>query len=338
MYIWYIIITFVTTVLLFIQKSNQKEWRPSRLFLSIIILCLICIAAFRPENAIDVGEYIAVIENHSVRMEPTFQYIVKFTDGFPNQYLIIFFIFACLSISTRIIGLLKYSKYFLASFMVYLSNIFILHDNIQIRAAVASALLLHIIEASIKKKLYFFIVLVLTATLFHYSAAVFGLIWFIKKDKTNRMLYCSLIALSYLLYLMGIRFGYLVSSISAFSELISFFQTKGDQINVFNVLQLIHITICLLLWRYVYLIKSKSDYILVCLKIYTIGIVFLPLLSDVPTLAFRLNEFGISVESILIGSCTYFIFKNRASAVMFILLYSTIIFVFSLVTYITSVH
>ena len=54
--------------------------------------------------------------------------------------------------------------------MVYISNIFVLHDMIQIRAAVASGMLLLAVFYKVRSQFIPFIVTTIIAFLFHYSA------------------------------------------------------------------------------------------------------------------------------------------------------------------------
>ena len=185
---------------------------------------------------------------------------------------------------------------------------------IQIRAAVASGLLLVALYFKESHSLIKFLITVCIAFLFHYSSILILPLWCLSTNKIQKYL-IWLIPICYGLNFFGIFLTNILSLVHlGFVEqaLIMHASMESEEINVFNFQQLLRCLICFWLWINIYNIKDKNKYSLILLKTYTIGIATLPLFANVPVFAFRISELYLVVEILLIPLLIYtFTKQNR---------------------------
>ena len=118
----------------------------------------------------------------SILMEPSFIYISYFLDTLGLGLNTLFFIYAFLSIPIRLGAIWKMSKLPLLTLSIYISFYYQLHDLIQIRCAVASALFLYAVYYYAEGKRLIAILFILLGAIFHYSALA-GLVIFLFSNK-----------------------------------------------------------------------------------------------------------------------------------------------------------
>ena len=115
-----------------------------------------------------------------------------------------------------------------------------------------------------------------------------------------------------------IAFAYIVGGIVPISDLMQYIpieglqnlwmmyeHTLGDEVNIFNAVQLGRVTICLLLLYFIDRISIYNKYAILLVKIYAISIAALVLFSSVPVIAFRVSELYQVVEVVLIPMAVY---------------------------------
>ena len=180
---------------------------------------------------------------------------------------------------------------------------------IQIRVAVASALLLWSTKFLTERNATKFFSLSILAILFHYSAAIILPFWFINPNKSHKRLYLLMIPAAYMLAIMGYSFGHLVGAIPVeqIQTLWTMYEKRmefdgGTEINIFNSMHLIR---CAMSMFIMFNIDKISKYVptaVVWAKMYIISLVAFLLLSDIPVLSFRISELLQIVEILLIPS------------------------------------
>lgn len=300
-----LIIYVVFCLLLFAEKTNK---RPNKSFVFLIGIVLSLIAAFRPETMPDYSEYLYVFTTgDSERMEIGFMAIVEFFRSFIASPLFYFALFAIISISIKLYNIYITSSFFFASMLIYISCVFILHDMIQMRCAIASGLLLFATRYVYKKKIISFLVTLCFALLFHYSAIIILPLWFLNTTHIKKSLYMSMIPIAYMLALSGCLLGSLVQLIpfQPIQNLWNMYDVametgKGDEINIFNMLHLARCLICIFILYNVNTISKHNKMVILLVKIYTISLVSLVIFSDIPVIAFRVSELYQVVEVLLI--------------------------------------
>ena len=94
--------------------------------------------------------------------------------------------------------------YFL-SVLTYFSYFFLLHEMTQIRVGVASGIILLSVPDIYNRNAKAFAFKNILAILFHYSASVFLLFYFVDGKKINAKVYIGLILAAYLLHFAHVR-------------------------------------------------------------------------------------------------------------------------------------
>jgi hypothetical protein len=193
----------------------------------------------------------------------------------------------------------------------------------QIRAGVASALILLSIKPLLDKEFRNFIIIIFIALLFHYSAILALPLYFLNGRKMNTILFALIIPVSYLFYFLNINLTFLIDLIPIPEINMKFQQYKtlstlyNTKINVFNYLQLSRILLVyIFLWKWE-LLQQNSKFSIILIKIYIIAISVLIFLIDIPAIGSRASELLMPVEIILIPYLMYII-KQKQLAIIII--------------------
>ena len=152
-------------------------------------LCIILIlfTAFRTIGFDpDSNAYDEIFRSKGTDSEYLVEYSILFISDilktFTDDVHYLFLIYAILGITIKFYAIRQLSPWYFLPLIIYFSNYFILHDFIQIRAGVASAMLLLAIkplsEGNKKKAIVYFLI----ANVFHYSSLVFYPILFFSNN------------------------------------------------------------------------------------------------------------------------------------------------------------
>lgn len=182
------------------------------IFNILILLYFIIFVTFRDGNLLpDYSEYIDMFYNPEVRaVEQSFIIISDLSKTFSFGLIGMFFIYAFISISIRYYAIYKHSPFFLFSLCIWISSFLILHDMIQIRGAVSSALMLIIIPLLYEKKYIKSFILTILAFCFHRSALCLFAIFFLKPDRINKKIWISFYLIA---IVINITFSDIISSL-----------------------------------------------------------------------------------------------------------------------------
>lgn len=265
------------------------------------------IAAFRP-NMADRANYLLFWEGLIGDMyEPGFKFIASFLKELNANFYTFLFVSAALSIGLKLVAICRISFLVWGSLLIYLSNIFILHDMIQMRCAIASGLLLLALYYVRENGLKHFLFISLLALFFHYSAIIILPLWFLNKQKPRKFLFIGLIIGAYLVrttFSLGQSVQYLpIEEVQ--SRWILYANSLDMEINIFNALQLSRVFICIVLFLAIDKIYKKNNLAILLCKIYALSIAAFVLFSDFPVLAFRISEFYQVIEIILLPMLVY---------------------------------
>lgn len=297
----------------YFKEKAYKTHIPHYIIIGIWLI-LIIIAGLRPSEMPDIRDYrigyLSVTNYDLGRWEPGFWLIMNFLSSINADFIILLFLMATISIGIRLYAIEKLTHIFWGSMVIYLSNFFILHDMIQMRCAVASGLMLICVYFKIKKQLFRFILTSLIACLFHYSSILIFPIWFISSKRSQPNLFLWLIPISYIIVsILHFHSTSLFAQIPLVGPYISGYSVNFQQgeVNIFNALQLIRCTICILIWLNLKKMP-KNDAFIILMKIYSLAICCLPLFSDIYVIAYRVSEFYLLSEIIVIPYLAY-VFK-----------------------------
>lgn len=297
----------VFSILFFVSKREQRA--KSLLFpLLLIWLALALIATFRPEDMADRGNYIAFWQGWGgERFEVGFAAITQLLRRITANEYGFLFTFAALSIALKLSAIYRITPLIWSSLLIYIVNIFILHDMIQMRCAIASGLLLHVVYYLGNRDSKRFLLTSAVALLFHYSAIIFLPLWLLSVERSYKYFYIGLIVLSYVVGgVLPIANLLQYLPIEGVQNLWAMYEyTVGDEINIFNAMQLGRIAICVFLLLFIDKISLYNKYAILMAKIYAISLASLVLFSSVPVIAFRVSELYQVVEIVLIPMIAY---------------------------------
>ena len=313
----------VTLLLLYIVCSVASIYDSQSRWLYVAVgVALVLISALRPEGMDrDYSEYISHFNNYDVvvMLEPTFKAIAWFVHSFlGSNPVFLFAIYAILGVSLKLVAIRELSNVALLSVAIYISQFFILHEMTQIRAGVASALLLLTIKPLYERNWWRFLLLALCATVFHFSGVVLFVLWLISPRHRLKM-YMFFIPTAIALSLMGvdilglIPIPYLSAKIELYQNIREYTDSTHNHINLFNSVYLLRLVLCYLLFWAAPTLSKYNRYYTLLLKIYTLSLTALPLFATLPVVAYRVYEMLGVVEIILIPTLVYLIRPKSAA-------------------------
>lgn len=303
-----IFILFVIVAFAYMCEKGEMRASRSQAFLMILWPLLTLIAAYRSPMMPDYDNYELFFNFGNARFEIGFVTVTQWIKNLGGGLHLFLAVFAGFSIALKFIAIDKMTKLVLGTLLVYISNIYMLHDLIQMRCAVASGLLLLAVYFRADGKWLRFLVCFAVAFLFHYSALVFIFLFLLDPQKPRRFIYAGLIVVSYLLALSGTTFGALVAFLPfefVQDALVMYQDNVYEEVNIFNVIQLLRVALCFYILYFIDTIRRHNRFAVLLSKIYAVSVSCLVLFSDLPVLAFRVSELLLVVECVLVPMIYY---------------------------------
>lgn len=186
--------------------------KPTRLMvylmMGVLMVMMVLLCVNKSETIADRAMYEQMYNMGSSRfnrrgVEPTFGIITIISPSF----VIFLLIYAVLSVGFHLLGIVKSSPNIWLSMFCYLTLDFVLHDMIQIRAAVAAGLCLFAIRFIAERRWWFYFPIVIAAVFFHYSAIVFVPMYFLPTKRINKYFWVSVVVISFGMGLAGLSIG-----------------------------------------------------------------------------------------------------------------------------------
>jgi hypothetical protein len=228
------------------------------------------------------------------------------TEIFSSNFTVFLLLFAVLGVSIKIFALVKLSPLPALSIVLYLLSYFWLHEYIQIRAGVATAIFLLATKdlADGNSKKYF--LKAFLAIMFHWSSIIMIPIYCLVKYK-NLKAYTLLPIIGIILNILNVNFYLIIEFILNTTGIDPIFYKMytgyQNDINVFNLISLSYILVFYIITAVIFTHKNTvNDYETILYKIISIGIFifFLVSLLNAPVVAFRLLEYFMIVLLLLI--------------------------------------
>ena len=295
-------------IILSVVLLSKQRWSSNKSFIWVCFCLFIGVTTLRTHNMPDYENYYDYfVSGKFDRAEIGFKFYVETLKHIITNPQILFLAVALLSVGIKWTAIQKLSPCIWGSLLIYLSHFFILHDMIQIRAAIASGLLLWATKFLVEKNAKKFFLTSTIAVLFHNSAFVIFPLWFINTNKAQKNIYMWMIPIAYIIVITGHSFGYLVSHIPIqqiqtlwmmYEQVMA--RDVGTEINIFNSMHLIRCAMCMFILVNIDKLAKYSPYAIVWTKIYTISFGAFLLLSDIPVIAFRISELLQIVEILLL--------------------------------------
>jgi hypothetical protein len=316
----YIVLCSLLVASLPALMSNGLSVKSSNRLYIILAICLVCVAGFRsgstlPDYATYAGYYSSVVAGQlTYFIEISFLFIAKLSNIIlAGNSIVLFVIYAIIGVSLKTYAIRKLTPLFFLSLLIYISNYFILHEMIQIRAGVAAAFILLSIVPLYDRSFKSFLVLIGFATFFHYSSIIFLSLWFLKTKRFNRIVFVSLIPMAYFLSIFVdfssgisfisnyIPFGGIVEKVATYSQGVD----NRYNINVFGLFPITRIIIMLFFISFVHKIQRYNKYFYILMKMYSLGIFAYIGLSSFPHFAVRIGYTLLVSEIFIIPTLIY---------------------------------
>ena len=184
-------IFFVTSILSIFKINNKKDRQTFFLIISVILLGIIIFRNGNELNDYDVyvnmyNHYNEYFVLHST--EPTFIALSWLLNYLSLSVISLFAIYGFIALWFKTELIKKISPYYYLSLVSYISYEFINQELIAIRVGVAIAFVLYSILFIYKGKPLKFILLIVIASLFHYSAFVCMPLYFLRKISNRKRL------------------------------------------------------------------------------------------------------------------------------------------------------
>lgn len=288
---------------------------------------LALLAGLRDGNSFhDYENYFYAYKGYYDAFEPSFYLIRRLAVNVFHSSYALFLIYAFLGVGLKWIAIRKMLSYSLLAVMLYLSHYYTLHELTQIRAGVASGLVLLCVPAICDRHFKRFLVLAFLAFLFHYSAVVILPFYFMGTAGIRIGHWLVLIALAYVFACLGYSLSDLLPLVplEVVADKYQFYVwEKGNEtVNIFNPVLIAQgvFGTCMLLFRRC--IQPHNRYFVLLLKIYLSALILNVCFADFAAVGYRLSQLLQVVEIVLLPLLLY------VSRYFFIMLigYAVIIF------------
>lgn len=241
--------------------------------------------------------------------EQTFNIIVKYSPTF----LILLGVYAVISCSINMYGLLKNSPNIWLSLLLYLTFWYVLHDMIQIRAGVACALMLVGVRYIQERKWIIYFLICFVAMSFHNSAVIMFPLYFLPKKNCNKWVWTIILGVALLFSAMNYQFGLMARSIPVGfvqTYLENYIGNKNYTSSSLGFTRFLKIGLCILMLFNQKKITRQYPYAPVVLGQYMCSLLCYLLFADIPVLQGRMGEF-LGVSEIFALSMLPFISKKH---------------------------
>lgn len=308
------IILLITCILAFIEERlPEYKW-----YLYILLGgILITMAALKPIGIDNDSDTYEIYFLHwddpvfSVLVEPSFLFISQLLNHITHNVHWIFLFYASIGLTLKLQAIKKLTPLVFLAMAVYVSNYFILHEFTQLRASIASGILLLSVKPIAEGRRKRATLYMLVAMVFHYSsAALFPLLLLNNKEMNlqQRIVWALVIPFGYVLWITGISIGdipipYISDKLNTYKEL----QEEGlfDAVNIFNLVYLVKILIYYFILYFYDTISGNNKYLPLLLKMEGLSLFCFSGLSAIPILAFRVSELYGIVEVVLF-TCVFY--------------------------------
>ena len=256
-------------------------------------------------------------------VEPTFTLIGSLVKAVCPWPVLLFVIYASIGVTCKILAIKRLTSLLFLSLVIYISNVYLLHDMTQIRAGVASGIFLLAIRPLAEHKIFRYTALILLASLFHYSSLLLLPLVVLKNQpiaSKSKYLWWSIVPLGFIVH--GTMFDISVIPIESIRLKLEMYQHLQEQsvqgftdANLFNPYFLFRCALYYgMLWKRD-TIGTYNPYFPLLIKIEGIALFLFPALSFISLLGYRGSEL-LGVVEIILYPLFMYAFRPRIAAKM----------------------
>ena len=277
------------------RVAIRKPPVTTRMFLLFLAGMLVLTCLLKPEEIADYRDYLRYYNTLSLgldlneRLEPTFLWIA----GVSPSFEVLILLYALISIYLNLRVIQRYSCNVPVSILLYLSPYFVLHDMIQIRAAVACAMMLWAITYIPSRDWKRYFTLITVAVLFHKSAMIFYPIYFLSGTRLNKKFYTAVVAILLIAAIIHVSIGLFIKYIPIPAIQAYYMAYAFTSWNAAPAVGVVILGKCIMalwmIWK-IENIQYVFPYAIISLKIFIASIACFILFTDIPVMAGRLYE------------------------------------------------
>ena len=268
-------------------------------------------------------------------VESSFLLLSEIIRNFTDDVHYLFLLYAILGITIKFYALRQLSPWYFLPLVIYFGNYFILHDFIQIRAAVASGLLLLAVkplsEGNKKEAVVYF----LMANLFHYSSIAFYPILFFSNNLSQIWKYAliAVLPIGVVLFLLhydffsAIPIPYIQDKIEMYKELVE--RGVFEELTLKNVFIWIQYAIILYILYFYDTIYEHCPALPLLLKITAYSMACFFVFSSIAVVAARLHEL-LGIVELALFPCVFYTIRPQYFGKTAVCVIGTIELVFTL--------
>ncbi len=303
-------------------EDHMSAWQKV-IFLFSICIALICITTFKPMTTADAANYEKYFYFNDTILfetitEPTYIYLSRLYISLGFGVISIFLTYALIAIPLKFTLFWKLTPFIFTAMIVYTGIYFPMQDVVQIRSGVAVAFLLWSIIPLQEGRYLWATVLLLTATLFHYSSLAFLPILLVGNMKIGKFWKWTLaisIPICILLYLAGfgavnlIPGGAIEGKLEHYKE-VSETGASQDYVPYKQISFLAEIVMLYLFIFFYDTIHRNCRYAPILIKVLALEMGYLILFADIEVLGKRLHDLLGAFDAITF-SCLLYIIRPR---------------------------
>ncbi len=329
-----LIYLIIFAVLVFFS-ANEQYFRYSKFveFRVLMVLMLLLFAALRPPGGDK--DYVSYLISFSsfkepldyfknytewIYFDPMYYLIPSFLKTYvsQNNYAIIaIFIYAIIALSLKFTAITRMSHFFFLTLLVYFSNFFLLHEMTQMRVGVTTAIFMMALSFLKDKNYKAYLLMVLMALLFHYSAILFLIPLIFDSTHFKKNWYWAMMGLilimtfvktDFILPLLRLDFGDVNFKSNNYID----YAEVGllQETNKLNINFIMSYTITAALVLFIDKIQEKNNYAYLLVKLQILSLFLFQFFAPIAGFAFRFSELFLCTQIITIPFIVY-IFRNR---------------------------
>lgn len=233
-----------------------------------------------------------------------------------NHIVWLFMIYAVIGVWIKLVAIRRITPLLFLSLLIYVSDFYPLQEMAQMRASVATGIMLLAIKPLYERNLKRFILYTIIASLFHISSIVMIPLWFLKPGRINKSFWLFAVLIGYTLAFIKIDLISLLSYIpfGTIQEKYEVYRTQQEEggyaANVFSLLFLTKLFLTLILLWKSDILASYNKYGYLLIKIMFVSLISLLLLSQNLAAGLRVSEF-FGVVSIVLFPMLYYVIRPR---------------------------
>lgn len=180
----FLLLFIIIVSLIFLEEylGDYNKYAYWGLCIFLILFCAFRTIGVDPDSENYETIFKSNSNNPKLLVEASFMFLSEIIKNFTDDVHYLFLFYAILGITIKFYALRQLSPWFFLPLVIYIGNYYVLHDFIQIRAAIASGMLLLAIkplsEGNKKRAVVYFLI----ANVFHYSSFAFYPILFFSNN------------------------------------------------------------------------------------------------------------------------------------------------------------